>query len=98
MATRGAAPSSRGGEEDLLGGAAQRGAGPGAAAHRPPGADAQHAGRGAPLAVVLRERDEERMKRRRSLRVTEQTIREGGGGLGGGVSQKEALEGGTQED
>lgn len=96
MAALGAAPSSRGGDENLLGGAAQRGAGPGAAAHRPPGADAQRAGRGAPLAVALRERrrEDEEEEKFESDRADDQ----GGGGRGGGVSQKETSEGGTQED
>lgn len=97
MAARGAAPSSRGGEEDLLGGAAQRGAGPGATAHGPPGADAQRAGRGAPLAVVLRERrrEDEEEEKFESDRADD---RGGGERGGGGVSQKETSEGGTQED
>lgn len=54
VATLGAALSSRG-ERALVLRAAQRGAGPGAAGHAAPGADAQRAGRGAPLAIVLRE-------------------------------------------
>lgn len=54
VATLGAALSSRG-EQALVRRAAQRGAGLGAAGHAPPGAFAQRAGRGAPLAVVLKE-------------------------------------------
>lgn len=64
-ATLGAALSSRG-KQALSRRAAERGAGPGATGHAASGADAQRAGRGAPLAVVLQGRgDEERMRKRR---------------------------------
>lgn len=55
-ATLGAALSSWG-KQALSRRAAERGAGPGATGHAASGADAQRAGRGAPLAVVLQGRE-----------------------------------------
>ena len=84
VATLGAALSSWG-EQAPGRRAAQGGAGPGAAGHAPPGADAQAAGRGAPLAVVLREAhkededEDEEEDKLVELTVTEENIREGGG-------------------